>query len=341
MLRKLRLISISLAAGLAAYQPLAHAEDPLIRFQEYPGNIVNLVSWVMVEKGFCEREHLKCQAVLLPAAPLAQQAAAAGSLELVYSSADVMMQAIAKGNDLVLVQPQITNDLYVLVTASNVPQPNRSAGYPASMRDLKGMKIGVSGRGSATELQTKALFEGAGISPDSATYVAVGAPNTAYAALVAHQVSAALSWDPIVALCEATKKCNLTVDMRKGEGPGNVKAMNGSFVNWYGRREYVEKHEAAVDAFRRASDRATAWLKDPKNFESALAVAKGHIKFGDEVPNRDAVLAQVVREMIGEYGTSFSRSSIEGFNSFLMANKMLQKPLDVNSIVYHKLLKSN
>src|SRR5512135_762600 len=335
-----RLLGLGLISALAAYQPLVHAQNHAIRYHEYPGNIVNLVSWVMKEKGFCERQHLDCQPVTLASGPLAQQAAAAGSLDLVYSSADVMMQAIAKGNDLIIVQPQITNNVYSLVTAAHVAEPNKNKGYPAAMQDLKGLKIGVSARGSATELQARALFAGAGISPDSATYVAVGAPGTAYAALVAKQIDGALSWDPIDAICQATRACNVTVDMRKGEGPGNIKAMNGSFVNWYARREYVDKNEATVDAFRRASDEATAWLKDPKNFEAVLDVARQHIKLGDEIPNRDAVLHQIVKEMIDGYGTSFSRASIEGFNAFLLSNNMISKPLGVDSIVYKKLLGS-
>src|SRR5581483_6205481 len=121
----------------------------------------------------------------------------------------VMMQAIAKGNDLIIVQPQITNNAYTLVTASGIEQ--KGASYPDSVRHLQGKKVGVSARGSATELQTKALLAGAGLPPDSATFVAVGAPNTAYAALVARQIDAALSWDPIAALCQATKKCTVNV----------------------------------------------------------------------------------------------------------------------------------
>lgn len=337
MSRKFGIITASAITLIAAIQPVASAQERVIRFHEYPGNIVNFVSWVMVEKGFCKNERLKCEPVMLPAAPLAQQAAAAGSLELIFSSADVMMQAISKGNDLVLVQPQIPNNAYTLVTASGVPQSNAPAQYPASVRHLKGKKIGVSARGSATELQTKALFAGAGMSPTDATYIAVGAPNTAYAALVAKQIDAALSWDPIAALCQATKKCSVTVDLRKGQGPDEIKAMNGSFVNWYGRREYVSKNEETIDAFRRASNSATAWLKDPKNFGAAMEIAAKHLKLG-EIENRDAVMRQVVQEMIDGYGTKFSRSSIEGFNRFLVKNGMIPKPLEVEKIVYRKLL---
>jgi NitT/TauT family transport system substrate-binding protein len=330
-------VAIASIGAFVGVHGAAHAQEHTIRFHEYPGNIVNLVSWVMVDQGFCQREKVKCEAVLIPAGPIAQQAAAAGSLDLVFSSADVMMQAIAKGNDLVIVQPQIANNAYTLVTAAGISQ--QSDKFPDSVRHLNGKKIGVSARGSATELQAKALLAAAGLSADSAIYVAVGAPNTAYAALVAKQIDAALSWDPIAALCQSSKKCTVTVDLRKGQGPPEIKAMNGSFVNWYARREYVNKNEAAVDAFRRASDKATAWLKDPKNFAAAMEVASRHLKLGD-IENKDAVMKQVVEEMIAGYDTTFSRSSIEGFNQFLVKHGMIPKPLDVDSIVYKKVLQT-
>lgn len=327
----------SVCALLALHQSVAGAQERTIRFHEYPGNIVNLVSWVMVDKGFCEQEKLKCEPVLIPAAPTAAQAAIAGSLDLVYWSADGMMQAIAKGNDLITVQPQITNNVYsLLVEPGVVPQ---STGYPEVMRYLKGKTIGVSARGSATELQAKALFVGAGMPPDSATYIAVGAPNTAYASLVAKQVDAALSWDPIVALCHWSKKCAVAVDMRKGQGPGDVKAMNGSFVTWCARRDYVAKNEAAVDAFRRASDKATAWLKDPKNFNATLEIASKHLKLGN-IENPEAVTKQVVEEMIANYSTTFVRGSFEGISQFLVKSDMIPKPLKVDDIVYRKVLES-
>ncbi len=326
-------LSLAACAGLAQAQA-----GGTIRYHEYPGNILNLVTWAMVDKGFCEKERIKCQPVVLASGPLAQQAAASGSLDVIYTSADVMMQAVGKGNDLMIVGPQITNNLYVLVTRAELPLPNKAAGYPANVRDLKGLKIGVSARGSATELQMKALFTGAGLPGDSATYIAVGAPNTAYAALAAKQVDAALTWDPVPSICNATKACDVSVDLRKGQGPAELLSMNGTFVVWYARREFVEKNGPLVDAFVRSTAAATGWVKDPKNFAEALEIAKKRITLGD-VPNKDEVLKEMVTGVIDLYGLGFKRSSIEAFHTFLLNAKVLDKPLNVDSLIYSKLPK--
>ena len=337
-------IGLALAACATLSQAQAPAPAPapaaggVVRFHEYPGNILNLVTWIMVEKGFCEREGIKCQGVTLASGPLAQQAAAAGSLDIIFTSADVMMQAVGKGNDLVIIGPQITNNLYVLVTRADLGLPNKAAGYPANVRDLKGMKIGVSARGSSTEMQMKALFTGAGMPADSATFIAVGAPSTAYSALAAKQIDAALTWDPVPSICNATKACDTAVDMRKGQGPPDLLAMNGTFVVWYARREWVDKNGPLVDAFVRSTGAATAWVKDPKNFAEALEIAKKRVTLGD-VPNKDQVLNEVVKVIIDLYGLGFKRSSIEAFHTFMLNNKVLDKPLNVDSLIYSKLPK--
>ena len=327
-------------AAIAAGALPAYAQAPAadtVRMHEYPGNILNLITWVMAEKGFCEKEKIKCVGVTLASGPLAQQAAAAGSLDFIFTSADVMMQAVGRGNDLVIVAPQVATNVYVLVARSDLTLPNKAAGYPANVRDLKGMKIGVSARGSSTEMQIKALFAGSGMPADSATYIAVGAPNTAYAALVAKQIDAALTWDPVPSVCAATKACEMMVDLRKGQGSAELVAMNGTFVVWYARRDWVDKNNALVDAFGRASAAATGWVKDPKNYNDALEIARKRASLGD-IPNKEQVLSEVVKITIDSYGTQFNRASIEAFHTLLMNNKVLDKPLNVQSLIYPKLL---
>jgi NitT/TauT family transport system substrate-binding protein len=328
------ILAIGLALTVFATQSIAQAPQ-VVKYQEYPGSIIHIVNWAMVEKGFCERQKIKCVPVYLASGPLAQQAAAAGSVDIIYSSIDVMMQAAAKGNDLQVIGAQITNNIYSLAVGNHVPQANANAGYPANMRDLKGRKVGVSARGSATEMYTKSLLRGAGMEPDSVIFVAVGSPSTAFAALSAKQVDAVLSWDPVPALCAGTGVCRVAVDLRKGEGPSELQSMNGGFVAYQARREYVEKNSAAVDAFLRASAEATTWTKDPANFPEVMELARKNYKLGD-MPNRDQIFEQIVKDAVAALGTGLDRKVINGFNDFLIQNKVLDKPLSPEAIVYKK-----
>lgn len=325
------LAPLALCSGMITVP--AHADTQVVRYQEYPGSILHLSNWAMREKGFCEKQGLDCQPVMLANGPLAQQAAAAGSVDLIVSSMDVMLQAVAKGNDLMVTGPLVKNNIYSLSISANMEQPNAAKGYPENMKDLANKRIGVTARGSGTEMYVKSLMQGAGVPFDKVIFIGVGAPSSAYASLVANQVDAILSWDPIPAICNATKKCSVGVDMRKGEGPDVVKAMNGGFVVWQARRKYAEEHGAVIDKFMAAQKEAFDWLKDPKNFEEAKTLATARFKLGD-IPNRDEVIKQVVHDMIEQYDTTLDPQVVDGFNQFLLNNKLITDPIDKTNLIY-------
>ena len=332
MTRRHNFIKTIAAGVLAVVAGAAHADLTEVRYQEYPGSIINLGTWVMREQGFCEKHGLDCQAMMLANGPLAQQAAAAGSVDLIVSSMDVMLQAADKGNDLVVVGPMMKNNLYSLSVRSDVPQPNRDKGYPDNMKDLVGKRVGVTARGSGTEMYVRTLLQGAGLGPTDVTYIGVGSPATAYSALMAKQVDAILSWDPIPAVCEASGTCNVAVDMSKNEGPDSVKAMNGGFVVWQARREYREENEDVIRRFLAAQADAFEWLKDPANEAKVMELVSKNFKLGD-IPNREEVTAAVIKSVLDQYDTSFDPAVLDGFNNFLTSNKLVSKPLEADRVL--------
>lgn len=325
------LAPLALCAGLISAP--AHADTQVVRYQEYPGSILHLSNWVMKEKGFCEKQGLDCQAIMLANGPLSQQAAAAGSVDLIVASMDVMLQAIEKGNDLMVAGPFITNNIYSLSVGKHVETPNADKGYPENMQDFTDKRIGVTARGSATEMYFKALMRGAGVPFDDVIFIGVGAPASAYASIVAKQVDAVLSWDPIPALCSATQNCSVAVDLRQGEGPDVIKAMNGGFSVWQARREYVEKNSDVIDKFMAAQEEAFDWLKNPDNLEEAQQIAMKHLRLGD-MPNRAEVEKQVVVDQIRQYGTELNPSVVDGFNQFLLNNQLISEAIDKTDLIY-------
>src|SRR5262249_38217429 len=156
------------------------------------------------------------------------------------ASTDVIMQAAARGNDAQVVVGHSQNNLYTLLVRSDVPLPNRAAGYPAVMRDIKGLKVGVTARGAATEIQTRALLAGAGMNPDTdGTFVAVGATATSYPTMMAKQIDAAMGFEPFQTLCRTQKTCVVAVDLMAGEGPPELKALNGGFETYAASRKFI------------------------------------------------------------------------------------------------------
>jgi len=329
-------IVISTVAAIALGSTHAIAEEQkVVQIHEYPGSIIHIVDWVMRDKGFCAKEGLDCQPVYLASAILAMQAAATEGVDIIISSLDVMMQAVDKGYDLKIIGPDLTNNVYSLSASAEVAETVAGKSYPENMKSLAGKRIGVVARGGSPEMIARALLAGADMQPDEAFFVAVGGPATAYAALAAKQVDAIVSWDPVPALCDATKSCVVFADLSQGEGPAGLQAMNGGYAAYYAPGEYVQENAATVDAFLRAHEQAVQWLQDPKNLNEVKEIASQRFKLGD-VPNPEVVFDQLVRRTIQGYGSHFDRKAVDGFNDFLLANKLISEPLSVDRIVYDK-----
>jgi NitT/TauT family transport system substrate-binding protein len=309
----------------------ASAADQILRAQVYPGSIVSLPVWVADEGGFCKAEGIECPATPIASGPLAMQALAAGSLEVMFTSTDILMLGASRGNDIILISGHTPDNIYELSMRKDIGLEAKP--YPEVMKQFVGKTVGISARGSAVENQMRALLVGAGLDPDSVTYVAVGSPNTAYPAMLSKQIQSAVMWEPFRALCELKKICDIAVDMRKGEGPEILKSLNGGFETFAARREFVNKNKPAIDAFIRAVSNGIAWMKTPENFAKVVAIAKRNSSLGD-IENADAVLDKLVRDQIAVYGTKIDRNAIKAFPKFLVAAKLTPTEFDPSRFIY-------
>jgi NitT/TauT family transport system substrate-binding protein len=343
-IQRLRGIAISaalVAAGLASSTTVRADEKVVangetVRIQEYTGTILHFTQWVAADKGFCEAHGIKCVMVKIPSGPLGLQALVAGSLDISFASTEVTMQAAARGNDVQLIVGHSPNNIYTLDVKKGVPLPHLKEGYPAVVQDLKGLKVGVTARGSGVELQTRALLSGAGLSPDAVTYVAVGGPGTAYGSFISGQIDAAMMFEPFRAICHVQDTCVDLLDFAKGEGPAEISALNGAFETYAARRNYIEEHPVVIDAFIQAMTEATAWVRDPANYDELLKIVKSRFQLGAEIADHDKVIAELVRTGAPLYGVGINRNSVKAFSDYLLNAGLIPGPVDPASFVYSK-----
>lgn len=343
-IQRFRRIAISatvLAAGLlnaaivrADEKVVANGET--VRIQEYTGTILHFTQWVAADKGFCEAHGIKCEMVKIPSGPTGLQSLAAGSLDISFASTEVTMQAASRGNDVQLIVGHSPQNIYTLNIRKDVPLPHLKDGYPAVVQDLKGLKVGVTARGSGVELQARALLSGAGISPDAVTYVAVGGPGTAYGSFISEQIDAAMMFEPFRAICHVENTCVDLLDFAKGEGPAEISALNGAFETYAARRAFIEEHPVVIDAFIQAMTEATAWVRDPANQGELLEVVKGRFSLGAEIANPDAVLEELVRTGAPRYGVEIDRKAVKAFSDYLTNAGLIPEPVDPETFVYSK-----
>lgn len=309
----------------------ASAAGQVLRTQVYPGSIVSLPVWVADEGGFCKAEGIECPATAIASGPLALQALAAGSLEVMFTSTDIIMQAASRGNDIVLISGHSPDNIYELTIRKDVGLKEKT--YPDVMKQFVGKTVGISARGSAVENQMRALLVGAGLDPESVTYVAVGSPNTAFPAMLSKQIQATVMWEPFRTLCQLKDICEVAVDMKKGEGPEILKTLNGGFETFAARREYVSKNKEAIDAFIRAITKAIAWMNKTENLAKVIEITKRNSSLGD-IEGSDAVLEKLVEAQIPTYGTKIDHNAVKAFSKFLVATKLTPTEFDSSKFIY-------
>jgi len=320
---------------LATPAALAQGKGETVKFQDYPGT-GNMMMRVAISKGFCEKAGIKCELQMIPSAPLAAQAMMAKSIDSFLGPASVMNAAVQKGAKMKLVVGGSVSNVLILIAGNHVDTPNATKGWPAFMQDFKGKKIGVTGRGTATEAFTSWMLIKAGMQPGDVTYVAVGAPNTAYGALVSKQVDGLMSFDPAGAMCEVLKTCKVLWRAATDKQPAEMFATNGGGSGQVFMQEYIDKNPQVIEAVIKASRDADAFINNPDNFAEVLKITQQHFRF--DMPKGDEVLATSLQTLIANnsYRAAINRSSVQTELDLMLATKQIEKAAPLSDLIYDK-----
>ena len=146
----------------------------------------------------------------------ALQALIGGSADVVTGAFDHTIQMQAKDQPIVGGGP--ARPLSRLRAGAGRPKAATYKG-PA---DLKGMKIGVTAPGSSTHFMVLHMMAQAGLKPDDASFIGVGAGSTAVAAAKRGEIDALVSVDPVINLLDSEKAIRIVADTRTMEGTRQV-----------------------------------------------------------------------------------------------------------------------
>ena len=129
-----------------------------------------------------------------------------------------------------------------------------------SIADLKGAKIGVTAPGSSTNMIAQFLMTKAGLKPDDASFVGVGAGPSAIAAIRKGEIDAISNIDPVIATLEANGDAVVMAETRTTEGANKVFGGTMSAAVAYLRRDFVEKNPNTVQALVNAFYKTLRWI---------------------------------------------------------------------------------
>jgi ABC-type nitrate/sulfonate/bicarbonate transport system substrate-binding protein len=127
-------------------------------------------------KGFCDKYNFKCELKVLNSRVLGLQALVDKTIDVSQTGTLPAVQTVAAGGDVVIVGTSLADNVLAVSVRNDVPLPNKSNGYPAIMKDSKGLKVSETSRGAGEALFNLMLREAAK-QPSDVTYVAFGGAN--------------------------------------------------------------------------------------------------------------------------------------------------------------------
>jgi NitT/TauT family transport system substrate-binding protein len=264
-----------MAVCALAIIPAAASDTPkgltTIKIGIYPGNTAS-TTWVIADqKGFFAREGLQARFVDFAGGPALAAAVVSGSVDVAGGASAVSFAVARQSNNLVVLSDYAGYINWGIVVAKDKATSSVAAGFPANVKSLKGLKIGVAALGGVANKFVLSVLESADLKPSDVTMIAVGAAGTAIPALKNGRVDALAAIVSEAALKEKGVDAVTVVDAGvKGNAGPAASNILGLFDTT--SRSFVQKDPATLNKYCKAMIEAGAWEQDPANFDEVSQI---------------------------------------------------------------------
>lgn len=152
------------------------------------------------------------------------------------------------------------------------------AGQVKSLKDLKGLRIGVSAPGSSTHNLVKQLLVKGGLDPNKdAAIIGVGLGAQAVAAIKSGQIDAISNTDPVMTKLEQDNAIKLLADTRTLKGTQEVWGAPLPAGCLYAPIEFTQRNPNTAQALANAIVRADKWIARASATDVAKVVPEAYL----------------------------------------------------------------
>lgn len=299
--------SVALATAGAATVANS-AETETATFMVIAGGFTNTPTNIMIRKGFLAKHGVKGEMTALVGGPAVAAALMGGTTDFADSTPPVTWPLIKQGQCIryLTAGQGVTGDF---VAQPDLKLPNLSRGYPDSMKDMKGLRVGVVSLGSATQIWVDMLLKGAGMSPKDVTYISVGTNSTAVAAFQQKLVDVIVAYPPIFQTLQKSPGFQMVANWSGGNPPMLLNLVQSGIAT---KCSYADAHPQIVQAVCKASAEAFAFMMDPKNEAEMGEYVAGNMGVG---PADGMALWRQYKSSF--HGIVFTREKWEGQRPFM------------------------
>jgi len=146
-----------------------------------------------------------------------------------------------------------------------------------TLKDLKGLKVGVTAPGSGTQTMVQYLASKEGVKLEDIAYIPVGSGGTALAALQHGEIDALSNLDPLMTAAETQGLLTVIADFRNKAGTDKYFHGSAGSLGLVARADTVERNPQTTQAVVNAMMRAVLWIRthSPEELAKALPAEYG------------------------------------------------------------------
>jgi NitT/TauT family transport system substrate-binding protein len=232
-----------------------------------------------------------------------------------------------KGQDVKLLVVNQSATPYGIIVRNDVPTPNKDKPYPEMLKDLKGLKIGITTVGAGTDTALRFLLKQVGLTPNDVKIVPVGGQAQQVAGIKNGLIDAAIAVEP--AQSEAVngmKIAKMILDVEGGQGPAMFTdyAYNGVWTTGAWLKKNPDKAKAIVAAIVDAE----TMINDPAHFDEVVKVAEDSMRGFDPV-----LLKAYIQKYHQIYQPVATPAQIANVEKFLKESDVLKDTIPYEKVV--------
>jgi NitT/TauT family transport system substrate-binding protein len=258
-MRRTQTLLLGLVAGLAILATQARAanlEKPDISLAVGGKTLVAYLPLTIAERrGYFTKEGLHVTISDFKGGSKALEALVGGSADIVCGAYEHTLYMAAKGLSIKAVALQANS--FGLVVGI---QKDKAVSYH-SLKDLKGMKIGVTGPGSASAIGLAMLLSKAGMTADDVSIIGVGGGAAAVAAVTTGKLDAIANFDPAISLLQRDNAIKTILDTRHEKDLGYLYGGPFAASAFYADARFIQRYPKTTQAFVNAVVAALTWMK--------------------------------------------------------------------------------
>jgi len=309
--RVVLLLTVVLLLATAVPPPAAQPRT-VVKISVLRAAFVYFTPYVAEAKGFFAKHGLDASLIYFRSGAETTTAVVSGSCEFGALATEHVTQVRDQGLKVKAIVSNFADSPFTVIVRKEVPLPSAGQGYPAVIRDLKGLKLGITGRGASTDFTLRFLLKDGGLDPDrDVTIVATGGLDTSVAALVKGDIQGFLALEPMQGqVVHAMGIAKPVIDIRKGEGPKLLH--DYAYNSMVAKEDYLEANPETARRMVAAVLDTHRFLADPKNFEETVKIAEKYFQGIDP-----KILRQSLQDSIKAYRPVITKSAVANIGEML------------------------